>query len=457
MSSATITANPLSLLVAPPVVAIGEFLCRHQLWIETAVGCPLVDTIAFEFHLPFDHLILSELFAGLPIDNRCISYTSALRPVVTKWETPPETALRIELGMSRNREAGFAAGRFGWEPSWQDTPLAIWLKGCAHALVSASVSYMPFTDQRRPASRSLLIVNKGEMANVLRILEKIEPPKRIVMIGGRDISLPANGYCWDSVIMNTELERFVQHDFEAFFEREHWFHEHNLPFRRGYLFYGPPGNGKTSAARMMACHPAVRAFGVDFRAAQHDPYSADQLSDLFEAAAAQAPSVVILEDIDKVGAGEPEALQQAVNVLLSCMDGLMTEAGVIVIATANNPSALSNALLKRPGRFDRTAQFPAPTAELRRRYLTSLSAGKFKMPDAAETSLAMEGLSFAQIREAYIMAGQFAFDRGDDVTANDLSQAARQIRREGKRISLNGGAGIVGFSIELDESAVSVA
>ena len=45
----------------------------------------------------------------------------------------------------------------------------------------------------------------------------------------------------------------------------------------------------------MACHPAIRAFGVDFRTAEYRP---DQL---FDAAAGQTPSLVILEDIDKVG------------------------------------------------------------------------------------------------------------------------------------------------------------
>jgi ATP-dependent 26S proteasome regulatory subunit len=203
-------------------------------------------------------------------------------------------------------------------------------------------------------------------------------------------------------------------------------------------------------ARVMACHPAIRAFGIDFRASRDAPYSAEQLGDLFSAAAAQAPSLVILEDIDKVGAGDPEAMRHAINGLLSCMDGLTTEDGVIVVATANNPTPLSNALLKRPGRFDRVALFPVPTAELRQRYLMDLSGGNFEETEAAEASLELDRFSFAQIRESYILAGQFAFDRGDELTAKDLAKAARQIRREGKRLNGNGQNGAVGFSIVED-------
>jgi ATP-dependent 26S proteasome regulatory subunit len=45
------------------------------------------------------------------------------------------------------------------------------------------------------------------------------------------------------------------------------------------------------------------------------------------------------------------------------MDGLASADGVIVVATANDPALLGSALVKRPGRFDRVALFPAPTTD----------------------------------------------------------------------------------------------
>ena len=451
MPQSSHSSKPISLLLAPHATAIDEFVRRYQTWIESVAGCPLADAIIFEFHLPFDHLALTDIFGDLPVDSRSISYIAALRPVITKWEIPPETPPRIELCMSRNRAAGVAAGKFGWDPHWRDTPLALWPKGCANALIFAMVPYNPHKEGVGPTSHSVLVVNRQEMPAVLRMLEAIEPPKRISMMAGRDVLLPPDGYCWDSLVLNADLDQFVRRDFESFFQREDWFRRHNLPYRRGYLFYGPPGNGKTSAARIMACHPAVRAFGIDFRARSESPYSPDQLSDLFESAAAQAPSLVILEDIDKVGVGEPEEMRQAINGLLSCMDGLSTEDGVIIVATANNLAPLSGALVKRPGRFDRVAQFPTPTADLRQRYLAHLSAGTIDGAATAEASMAMDRFSYAQIRETYILAGQFAFDRADDPTAADLVQAARQIRREGRRMHVNGHGAAVGFSVAEDQ------
>jgi chaperone BCS1 len=89
----------------------------------------------------------------------------------------------------------------------------------------------------------------------------------------------------------------LREDFELFFEREEWFRRHAFPFRRGYLFYGPPGNGKTTAIRIMACHPAVAAYTFDFYDERADN---DAMNSLFEAARRAAPSLVIFEDLDRV-------------------------------------------------------------------------------------------------------------------------------------------------------------
>jgi cell division protease FtsH len=129
--------------------------------------------------------------------------------------------------------------------------------------------------------------------------------------------------------------------------------------------------------------------------------------------------------------------------LLNCLDGIGTHDGVVVAATANEPTALDPAILRRPGRFDRVVLFPNPCAELRLRYLRKLSC------QFAETALKpaidlSEGFSFAQMREVYILAGQRAFDRQAEIEPNDILSSVQTLRRGFAEVK--GRQGAAGFA-----------
>jgi chaperone BCS1 len=70
-------------------------------------------------------------------------------------------------------------------------------------------------------------------------------------------------YDWDAVMLDATARRMVRTDFELFFQREEWFRQHNLPYRRGYLFWGAPGNGKSATIRVMAAHPYIQPYTLD--------------------------------------------------------------------------------------------------------------------------------------------------------------------------------------------------
>jgi ATP-dependent 26S proteasome regulatory subunit len=95
---------------------------------------------------------------------------------------------------------------------------------------------------------------------------------------------------------------------------------------------------------------------------------------------------------------------------------------VIVVATANDPTCLDPAILKRPGRFDRVVQFRNPDPNLRREYYQRLSP--VLTGDQFEIAIEQtEGFSFAQLRETYILGAQSAFDHGRDIGVADVIEA----------------------------------
>ena len=233
---------------------------------------------------------------------------------------------------------------------------------------------------------------------------------------------------WDDLVLDATVMQLVKSDYESFFAREEWFRSLKLPFRRGYLLHGSPGNGKTSVVRAMLSRPGMRGFTLNFFAQNIDD---DDLQTMFERAAESAPSMVVMEDIDRAfpknqasGAKSNVSLQQ----LLNCLDGIGTQDGVVVVATANEPTALDPAILRRPGRFDRVVAFPNPTAELRFQYLRKLNC-RFLEAELKPAIDLSDGFSFAQMREVYILAGQRAFERQSELEPGDILSAVRTLRR----------------------------
>ena len=135
--------------------------------------------------------------------------------------------------------------------------------------------------------------------------------------------------------------------------------------------------------------------------------------------------MIVIEDLDRAFPTEGKRTREratSFQCLLNCLDGLGTQDGVIVVATANDPTCLDAAILKRPGRFDRVVQFRNPTPGLRRQYYKQLSpvltGEQFEI--AIEKT---EGFSFAQLRETYILGSQSAFEHGREITVADVIES----------------------------------
>ena len=134
---------------------------------------------------------------------------------------------------------------------------------------------------------------------------------------------------------------------------------------RGVLLSGPPGCGKTLLARAVASETAAHFIHVNGPEIIHKFYGESEahLRKIFAEAAAKAPSVIFLDEIDGIAPKRSEVQGQVekrvVAQLLALMDGLETRGQVIVIGATNIPQNLDEAL-RRPGRFDREIEIGIP-------------------------------------------------------------------------------------------------
>jgi ATP-dependent 26S proteasome regulatory subunit len=199
----------------------------------------------------------------------------------------------------------------------------------------------------------------------------------------------------------------------------------------------------------MASHPAVSAYTLD---SSNGELGNEALAEVFEAAGRNAPALVLFEDLDRLFGSRADdhrpdkRTKITFQHLLNCLDGLGSQDGVIVVATANDPGALDEAILRRPGRFDRAVPFRAPSEDLRRKHLARLDLDALDPDAVARGAAALEGFSFAQVCEAFILAGQLAFQRGGDtISSDDLLEGIRLVRGEGQAVGQRADGRAVGF------------
>ncbi len=309
---------------------------------------------------------------------------------------------------------------------WLDCPALIRIRGMQTAFVAMRVPFIETLESHCETWQNLIIAPRHGMHEVMELIAELtvrtDAPQLCVLHGGRNniSSCP-----WSDRVLDETVTRLLKDDFTSFYQREEWFRRNRLPFRRGYLLHGAPGNGKTSVIRAMMWSQRLDAYTL--RLFQPTTDDSD-LEKLFATAHANRPCMVVLEDLDRAfPKSEESRCRVSLQALLNTLDGLVSTDAIVTVATANHPARLDPAVLQRPGRFDRVVLFDNPDAALRVRYFQTLNP-KLQAESLREVIRESTGQSFAELREAYIVAGQLSFERGEDITAADLLAGVRALR-----------------------------
>ena len=205
---------------------------------------------------------------------------------------------------------------------------------------------------------------------------------------------------FDQLVLHGTLKEQIREDFTQFLASRATYEEHDIPWKRGALFVGPPGNGKTlcvkALVRMLQIPCIyVQSFKADYISMQHS------IEQLFVRARSTAPCVIVLEDIDSL------ITDDARSFFLNEVDGFATNTGVITLATTNHAEKLDASIMQRPSRFDRKYHFNLPDTATRADYIAMWNARlrpALRLTDEGRAQLVdrTDGFSFAYVQEVFV-------------------------------------------------------
>lgn len=264
------------------------------------------------------------------------------------------------------------------------------LQDCLNALVEA---------HRRDSSRltQVYVSYRGDWRRVLR--RRMRPADSVVLPAG-------------------QMEDLLE-DARAFLEGGAWYERMGIPHRRGWLFHGLPGTGKSSAIQAIA-----GALGLDLYVLRLA--SAEMNDGVLEDLVLRAPenAAILIEDVDAAfddqsraaraaryaraeaqipddmyGLVEPKTGILTLAGLLNVIDGVASAEGRLSFFTTNHIERLDPALI-RPGRVDRRVLFTWATHDqIVRLWDRFFPLAESRWGEAFADRLAPDRVTMAQVQQ----------------------------------------------------------
>jgi cell division protease FtsH len=247
----------------------------------------------------------------------------------------------------------------------------------------------------------------------------------------------------EQVILPEETLLLLERNLMEFIEQRERLKDLGMSIKKGLLFHGPPGTGKTHTIHYLASRLP------DHTTLLITAEQVGMLDEYMQLARFLQPAMIVLEDVDLIarerGSMRNACEESLLNKLLNEMDGLREDAALLFVLTTNRPDLLEAALASRPGRIDQAIGFPLPDDDGRRK-LVRLYAGGMQITGEVAALIVRKthNASAAFIKELMRRSAQFMLRSGNPLQPGpaDVEAALDEMLLSGGslNIKLLGGA-----------------
>lgn len=157
-----------------------------------------------------------------------------------------------------------------------------------------------------------------------------------------------------NTIVSSSVQVELLDDIKEFLQREDYYQERGLAYKRGYALYGPPGTGKTSLVKAIAKNYNIPIFIVDLSIISNNAELVRLMSDVNVISAHRKYHIVLFEDIDRsILFSHTYYCRISQDCFLNILDGIDENKGRITFMTSNEIDKVKSIKgLFRPGRID---------------------------------------------------------------------------------------------------------
>jgi len=173
---------------------------------------------------------------------------------------------------------------------------------------------------------------------------------------------------FDNTFLNDDISARIQYDLDFFTKNPEYYKKKGLAYKKGYMLYGDPGNGKSSVIFSVANKYKRPIYRVNL--------DCNRESLIKQISSIDSGSVVIFEDIDSFSVVHDRSDDSIKNIrkpkcdlliddILYILDGYIYLNGCIIFMTTNHIERIDSAVL-RPGRIDHKIELKNSNEQIRR-------------------------------------------------------------------------------------------